>query len=536
MKHLRSRLSFQILIGLLGAALLGLLLPFADGHGLTFRAWSAYFTLSAPSIVVFLIVWSALRKNLNAPTWLVAVVFTAWLLRLGVGFALNRALPDYGNGEKAERAERAGYVYWDAYKRDTDAYDRARGDLPLIAAFTDPKVSDQYGGMIFTSAWIYRYLDTGQHRPTLPVTLFSALGALSVLFTWGFARNVFDERVAGMAAWVVALYPEAVLLSASQMREPFLMTGFAMGLFGYSQLRSEREKSGSFWLAISALMLILPISPPFLVPFILMLLGLWFWETRRLPKAFWIVAPLIALLLLAAGIFVAQSWAGLEAIGGTPIQVITSWLDNLTAQWRVTQVASQSDWMDTITDFLPGSLQVPFLVLFGLVQPFLPAALAAPGAPVWKALAIWRSLGWFAMLPLLIFATFWSLRRDVWKSTTFLLVLFIWMSALFASYRAPGYQWDNPRYRAVLISIQAVIIAWGWVAAKRSNTRLLRHVLILFGGSTLIFTYWYLGRYTGLPEIGLLTNFGLIAGFAIIYIVAVYARYQIRAKSGSSIK
>lgn len=521
MKRIVAKPAGQILLGTLAAILLGVLLPLLDGDSLTIPAWFAYFVLSLISIGLISLAWLFMNHNQRAPIWLLAVVLGAWLLRLGVGFALHGALPEFGNAEQAERAEQAGYVYWDAYKRDTDAWDRGRGEVPLILSFTAPKASDQYGGMIFTSALIYRYLGTEQHRPTMPLVLFSAIGALAALFTWGFSRNVFDESIGALAAGVVALYPEAVLLSASQMREPFLMTGFAIGLFGYSLIRNQERVKGVLWILLPALILILPISPPFLLPYALILLVLWLWDSERIPRAFWIVAPIVGFVLLAIVIFVARSWAGLDSIEGTTMQVVAAWLENLTAQWRVTQVASQSDWMDTITDFLPDSLQVPFLVAFGLLQPLLPAALAAPGAPVWKALAVWRGLGWFVMLPLLIFATIWSVRQVGWRSTPFVLVLIIWLSVLAASYRAPSYQWDNPRYRAVFIAMQATLVAWAWVSARRSGTRLLRHVLVLFAGGTLIFTYWYLGRYTGLPEISLIDNFGFITGFSTLYLLAV---------------
>ena len=41
---------------------------------------------------------------------------------------------------------------------------------------------------------------------------------------------------------------------------------------------------------------------------------------------------------------------------------------------------------------------------YGVVQPFLPAALIANGNWVWRIIALWRALGWTIMLIFLLYA------------------------------------------------------------------------------------------------------------------------------------
>jgi hypothetical protein len=220
-----------------------------------------------------------------------------------------------------------------------------------------------------------------------------------------------------------------------------------------------------------------------------------------------------------AGFFAARAWSALEAIEGTPLEVVRAWLGNAVAGWRITRVTEQSTWLDTLLTDMPDPLQLPFLVLFGLVQPFLPAALVAPGSILWKSIAIWRSLGWFLILPFLVYGTFASIKRLGWRHLNTLFSLFVWASALIASYRAPSYQWDNPRYRAVFIAIQALVVAWAWWHGRKSQDPWLRHILVLFTGNLLIFTYWYLGRYTALPKLALMHNLLLIGLFTIGYLL-----------------
>ena len=59
----------------------------------------------------------------------------------------------------------------------------------------------------------------------------AAISALAVPFTWGFARRI-DDEVAKWAAWGMALYPEAILLGSSQMREALMMTFAAVAFYG----------------------------------------------------------------------------------------------------------------------------------------------------------------------------------------------------------------------------------------------------------------------------------------------------------------
>jgi hypothetical protein len=327
-----------ILIGIAGSAETGLIMASLDGIGFSLQGWLAYSVLSAISLLLIYIVWRLVVGDEEA-NWLVAAALFAFLLRLGVGLAIYRALPVYGYGE---RTERAGYVYWDAFKRDSDAYARGRGETPLSSAFTDPKRSDQYGGLLYVSASIYRYLGGEQHRPLLPVTLLAGVSALSVIFSYGVGKRLFNSQVGKGAAWLVALYPEAVLLGASQMREPFLITAFAASVYGYFVFRDGEIRSGLILILISFGLLTLPVSPPFVAVILSTLLLFVLWERRRLSGRTALILLVGLLVLIAAGVVAARAWSALEAIEGTPFQIIQVWIGNAVAGWRISRVSEQS--------------------------------------------------------------------------------------------------------------------------------------------------------------------------------------------------
>ncbi|HSB90934.1 MAG TPA: hypothetical protein VLD63_13015 [Anaerolineales bacterium] len=476
----------------------GLVLAWLDGKGFSLAGSLGYAVLLALSLAA--IVWTHRSVSGNEPMRAALVLAVgAMVLRLAVGLALARALPVYGY---AENPQKAGYVFWDSYKRDADAWQRARGDLPLLSAFTSPKVSDQYGGLLFVSAASYRYLSGGVQRPLMVVVLTAAASALGVLFIGGLARVRWDPAAAAAAAWIAALFPESVLLGASQMREPFLIAGLAISLYGYVLSRERRTAGGIAWL-VGGLLVLLFFSPPTALAGAAVIGLLAVWEGRERPRiprwVWWLGIPFaLAGLLLAI-----RSWARLEEISGTFGQVLLQWWQNAGASWRVGQAAAGSDMLQVMLDRLPSALRLPFLIAYGLVQPFLPAAIAAPGNTLWKTIAILRSLGWFAVIPALIYGTVAAIRRMGWRSLEAYLGILIWVTALLASYRAPGYQWDNPRYRTVFLAAQAGLVAWAWLSARITRDRWLGRAYICLCIATAIVLYWYLGRYAGLPGLSL---------------------------------
>ena len=91
---------------------------------------------------------------------------------------------------------------------------------------------------------------------------------------------------------------------------------------------------------------------------------------------------------------------------------------------------------------------IPFLLSYGIFRPLLPAALIADGLPLWRGVAIWRALGWTALLAMLIYASYLVLRKRQIFETSGALIISNWAVILVASYRGGGALWDNPRYRS----------------------------------------------------------------------------------------
>lgn len=513
------------LIGWLAAAL-GLLLA------ALMLAWAAsgfhqptgWLNLLAALLLGAGIVWLGWRSLASEmpPAWLAALLVLAALLRLGLGVFWSIALPAWGYQNPVERA---GYVMQDAFERDTAAWELATSDAPLWRAFTGYRASDQYGGLLFFSALIYRTIGGPAHQPLMMIAIGAAFSALAVLFTWACARRLMGTRAAALAAWGLALYPEAVLLGSSQMREAYTITLAVMALYGLLRFHQDRRLTSLAFL-LGALLVCLVISPPAaaLILFLLLAVALTLDKFQLLrSRRLWLILGGLALL---AGLGLWLSWSRIAPEGvSSPPDMISWWLRKA-ADLQAYQTRQASGWIQRIFRETPAGLHLPLLVVYGVARPLLPAALVAGGAPIWQGIAIWRALGWTILLLLLVYALWVWLRSSPRTAVIGALHVVVWTVILIASLRSGGDQWDNPRYRATLAGVQVTIAAWGVVTGRQARDPWLRRALV---GALLVIAWfipWYLRRYTPVPwpVVDPFKSLGLGIVSACLYFVWDWAR------------
>ncbi len=446
--------------------------------------------------------WTALRaqEKPGMPAWLGGLLVGAALLRLAAGALWFVALPGSGHGSPPELA---GYVMADAYQRDQAAWELAQSQKPLWDAFQGNfRKADQYGGLLFLSALVYRYLGGETHQPLMMVLITAAFSALAVVFAWALTRRAWNERAAKLAAWGMALYPEAVLLGSSQMREAFTMTLTAAAFYGLVLYTRQRSRAGLVWI-FASLLLYLPFSPPFAALLVAMLaivallvLPGSLSAAVSQPRRLWLVLGALALLILAA------AWVSLGQLAppkiSNPLDLIGWWVKK-SAEYQTHLTRSASGWVQKIFRSTPDWTHIYLLVAYGVVQPFLPAALVVGSeAPIMPWITLWRSLGWTLLLLLLVYAPLRAFRKDGDPlGRAFSLVAWLWI--LIASYRSGGDQWDNPRYRAALASVQIALAAWAWTASSRAEDPWFRRVLVGIGLVFAWFLPWYLQREFQIP-------------------------------------
>lgn len=488
MKPLLYRLLLSFLLALALGAVLSALSP-----GAFLAGWLAAFALAFPGLFCLLSAWSWAGGG-KTLAWMVTL---ALLLRLGVGIGASLALPLVGYDEPTQKA---GYLFYDSFRRDQEAWKLAQSGQPLWASFGEQVATDQYGGLMALSAGIYRYLSPDSRRPFLILLAGALVFALGVPFFWQALKKRWNPWLANLATWLLVLYPDGVLFGSSQLREPFLIGLTAVALWGVLTWRSSKRWAGLALLASLA--------------------GLALFSSRAAlgitgVLVVWFLLENLAQLQEARRQYLA--W-GLLAVGGVLVAALSySWLRS-SAEWDLSVTFGSSGMVQYLVARLGERLLVPFLVGYGLAQPVLPAAIADPSLPFWQTLAIVRAAGWYALAPLLLYAFYAVWKAQPAREKRILVWLagmtLVWM--LLASLRAGGDQWDNPRYRTIFLPFMALLAAWAVQFARQQGDAWLGRIFIVEGIFLVFFTDWYLFRYYHIGlDIDFIPMVAIIAGLSL---------------------
>ena len=444
--------------------------------------------------------WASADKTL---AWIVALAF---ILRLAGGVATYLILPVHGH---ADVDDRAGYVFTDAHRRDDQAWGLASSERPILDAFSKKFAYDQYGGLLAFSALVYRYFSPDVHRPLMLVLISALVAALGIPFLWKAVGKTFGEKVAWASAWIFALYPESILLGGSAMREPYMMTFSAIAFWGFVEWRAsgldtpEKNRlldpryNAWLWLGIGLLGMIL-VSPSVAL-FTLVIFAGWVFFSRERAQISWKAVLIFAIIFVAGLFFLSASLNRSGEFDSTsPLHVINDWL-KLAVKWDAYQLGRESGWVQKLFEEMPSWMRLPFVMVYGVLRPVLPATLIDPTLATWKVISVLRGLGWYTLLPMLVLSFIagsspgLEKKRSLWMWIS----LLAWTWILLASLRGGGDDWDNPRYRTLLFMWQALMGGYVWVWWRETRNPWFVRVLACEVVFLLVFTQWYASRYLG---------------------------------------
>ena len=464
-----------------------------------FASFSFLFLLSF-SLFTIAFRWSGAGKRL---AYIIAFTFA---LRFLVGLSLYVFLPIYGHDEPDDKA---GFVFTDAHRRDDEAWGLASSERPIFEAFSKKFAYDQYGGLLAFSALTYRYLSPDVHRPLMLILLSAIVAALGIPFLWRAVRQVFGEKVAWASAWIFALYPESILLGASIMREPYLLTFSAMALWGfvfgvrelsapegYAPVNDASKLAESRIALALGLLGMLLVSPAVAIAHLIIFAG-WFFFANEQRSISWKAVLIFAVIFFAGLFFLSASLnrSG-EFNASSPLSVVNDWL-RLAVKWNAYGIERDSGWVQEIFRKTPQWVHLPFVAVYGILQPVLPAALIKPTVPLWQILYILRALGWYALLPAMIMSFGAGAGFGLGKKRNIILwlALLTWTWILLAALRGGGDMWDNPRYRTILFVWQVILGGVVWVWWREARSVWFMRVVACEAAFLLVFTQWYLNRY-----------------------------------------
>jgi hypothetical protein len=88
-----------------------------------------------------------------------------------------------------------------------------------------------------------------------------------------------------------------------------------------------------------------------------------------------------------------------------------------------------------------------------------------------------------------------------------------------AALRAGGDQWDNPRYRVILLVWMALLAALAFSQRNASASRWLVRIVAVETIILLVFGHWYVWRYLGFGfNLGIRNTLGLAIGLSILVV------------------
>jgi len=321
-----------------------------------------------------------------------------------------------------------------------------------------------------------------------------------VLCLWKASQTLFGEKIALLSIWLFALYPESVLLGSSQMREALVIPLSAMTFYGLTEIMT-RKLTGWFWIFLSALLLI-PIQPLVSIICFAVLFGVWLFDPLTLQilrKRQTILTIFLLLSLLLVVIVVASSiLVKLPSLQGSgPLSVYLSWFQS-NFSFQSYLLERSSGIFQSLLESVGEQWRWLIILVYGIAQPVLPATVGDPSAAwIMRIVGFFRAAGWYVLALFLVYAVVAMLRSHLEDRRIQLIWITIinWAWIIVSALNAGADQWDNPRYRAILLLWQVILAAWAWEWARLHHDAWLWRWLaveVVFVG---LFTEWYLGRY-----------------------------------------
>ncbi len=439
--------------------------------GSIWLGWLKCGVLSALLIFGLIRVW----RLVGAGRTLAIVMLVSFIIRIGFGIFLNQGLPLWGFDNPVQNT---GYVFSDAHNRDQAAYQIAVSGDAWLSQIKAAVAVDQYGGLLTLSALTYWVFSSDVHRPLLMVLFSAAAMAAGVAFLFAVVNRKWGGKMALIAAWIYAIYPDSILLGSSQMREPILIGLTCLLLWNVLEWKIKPIRSLVSALITTAAICL--ISIPAAGAAFAMVLGLvffdWLHDQTKLQT------KMVALILFVA-------FLGLMGIAGW------YWLkESLSYEYLMT--VSSSGWISALLKQYGTQFQIPFITVYGLTQPLLPAAIVDASLPIWKGIAIFRAAGWYFVIPFLLFSftAVFSVKKDENRVALIFISLALAAWILISSVRAGGDQWDNPRYRTTFLPWLAILVSWVWLRVRQQKSPWFWRIVAMEVIFILIFLDWYLYR------------------------------------------
>jgi hypothetical protein len=402
-----------------------------------------------------------------------------------------------------------GLVQKDAINAVDTAWKQSQLNNPVFEAFR-PGPGDNTGGITTMGTAIFRLLSPDMERTLLLGLVASIFTSLTVIAVFRLGNGLFSPGVAKTAALIAAVYPEGVLIGSSHQQMGYITLIFSVALLAVAGILRNppgdaegpglpKRRDAAILLVIMAVLGVL-VSQPFTELGLVCIAGFVLWSIHPKPqigRILWIGLGVIAAVLVfirVLGIF------DVVSSDSDPLFLVYRYIYGMAyAEYDKLIQAGGGDLFQNVLSTMSKGPAFILSAVYGLVRPALPAAIGyrntnAQGGFFWQLLNLFRSLGWYAVLPVLLYGTLKSLRGFLSRKPETIFMLIFWAIALVGSYRAFGDEWDNPRYRLFALAPMAILAGWAWISQRKEKDPWFARIVITFAAATVSLTVWYILR------------------------------------------
>ena len=508
--------------------------------------WPNFLAILLPMILGFGLIELSLRLFLPGEGGGFARMCTWLALALRLAFLITAPVAMMLWGYESNRNYK-GLVQKDAINAVDTAWNQSQLQAPLFEAF-QPGPGDNTGGITTLGSALFRLLTPDMERTLILGLVASFFTSLTVLAVFRLGNGLFSPGVAKTAAFIAAVYPEGVLIGSSHQQMGYITLIFSMALLAVAGvLRNPpgetegpglpKRRDAVILLAIMAVLGLL-ISRPFTVLGLICIAGFVLWSIHLKPQ----VARILWIGLgVAAVVLVSIRMLGILDIVSSdsdPLFLIYRYLYGMAyAEYDKMIAAGGGDLFQNVLAAMSKGPAFILSAVYGLVRPALPAAIgyrntSAEGGFFWQLLNLFRSLGWYAVLPVLLYGTLKSLRGFLSRKPETIFMMIFWAVALIGSYRAFGDEWDNPRYRLFALAPMAILAGWAWIIQREERDPWFARIVIPFAAATVSLTAWYILRDYALLDFPAVPSI-LVMG-AITLVAFVLSLFLVRPKKGAA--
>jgi 4-amino-4-deoxy-L-arabinose transferase-like glycosyltransferase len=433
-----------------------------------------------------------------------------------------------------------GLVELDAVNANDTAWHAAVAGAPVLESWKRAP-GDNTGGITVMGVAVFRLFSPDQNRTLLLGLVASFFTSLTVIAVYRLGNGLFSNGVARIAAVAAAVYPEAVMIGSSHQQMGYLALVYGVILLAAAGVMIKKESTpeasalpkrrNAAILLVLFLVVLFLLSSQFFKFGLIGLAAYMVWladPKRRVGRIIWIAGGAAVLALVVLRVL-----SILDIVPGNWDFLFKEYQYLYGLAWDEFYKMTLAGGGDLFQNVLAGMEKGPAFALaaaYGTVQPVLPAAIghrsvAAQGGFFWQLLGIYRGLGWYLVLPLLIYGTLKSLRGILARKPEAILMLVFWFIAVIGSYRAFGDQWDNPRYRLFALAPMALLAAWAWITQRETRDPWFPRIAIPFGTATAALTVWYFLRDYALVDfatvpsilvIGIITALAFVLGLFLV--------------------